>query len=153
MLNSWFRFWWYWLIIVTSGVIIFSLSLLIAPGFMQNFFDAMFFSTIPAHTNFSNEAYTYIKFLYGLLGAVMIGWSVALFYILWQPFRHEKIEGWFSMLTSVVAWFSIDTSFSLASGFWQNAVLNVAFFILFMIPLAATYTAFKNKKIDSNIYE
>lgn len=143
MLNSWLRFWWYWLIIVICGLIIFSLSLILTPDFMQQFFDTIFSSTIPAHTTFDDAAYSYIKFLYGLLGAVMIGWSVTLFYILAQPFRRGEIEGWFAMIASILVWFTIDSSFSLSKGFWQNAVLNVTFLGLLAIPLAATYQSFK----------
>jgi uncharacterized membrane protein YhaH (DUF805 family) len=111
MLNSWFRFWWYWLVIVIFGLIIFSLSLIFTPDFMQNFFDVMFSSSIPPHTTFDDAAYSYIKFLYGLLGAVMIGWIVALFYILLHPFRRGEIEGWFAMTASILVWFTIDSSF------------------------------------------
>ncbi len=42
----------------------------------------------------------------------------------------------------VTAWFTPDTAFSLWSGFWQNAVLNVAVATLFAVPLAATYRTF-----------
>jgi hypothetical protein len=35
-----------------------------------------------------------------------------------------------------------DTAFSLGTGFWQNAVLNAVFVVLFAVPLAATYKAF-----------
>lgn len=143
MLNSWFRFWWYWLIIVTCGVIIFSLSLIFTPDFMQKLFDAMFSATIPAHNTFDDAAYYYIKFLYGLLGAVMIGWSMALLYILFKPFFRGETEGWLAMTASILVWFTVDSSFSLSMGFWQNAVLNAIFLVFFAIPLAATYQSFK----------
>ena len=51
-------------------------------------------------------------------------------------------EGWFTITVSVLAWFIPDTAFSLWSGFWQNAVFNTVFVVLFAIPLAATYRAF-----------
>ncbi|MBD2499015.1 hypothetical protein [Anabaena azotica] len=143
MLNSWFRFWWYWLIIVTCAGILFSLSLIITPDFMQQYFDAMFASTIPTHNTFGEAEYSYIKFLYGLLGAIMVGWTVALLYILLKPFRRGEIEGWFAMTASILVWFTIDSSFSVSSGFWQNAVFNVAFLVFYAIPLAATYQNFQ----------
>lgn len=40
-------------------------------------------------------------------------------------------------VVSLVAWFIPDTAYSLLSGFWQNAVLNAGFVLLFAIPLAA----------------
>ncbi|QLE55896.1 hypothetical protein [Nostoc sp. TCL26-01] len=143
MTRSWFRFWWYWLIIVTCGVIFFSFSLIIAPDFMQIFFDAIFFPASSTHTIFNEVASSYIKFLYGLLGAVMMGWSVALLYILLKPFCRQEDEAWYAMTASIVVWFIIDSSFSISTGFWQNAVLNMIFLLFFMIPLAATYQDFK----------
>jgi hypothetical protein len=38
-------------------------------------------------------------------------------------------------------WFVTDTVLSLATGFWQNAVLNVVLAVLFAVPLAATWRA------------
>lgn len=46
--------------------------------------------------------------------------------------------GWNLIALSVAAWFVPDTSYSLLSGFWQNAVLNTVFAGLFAIPLWAT---------------
>ena len=50
----------------------------------------------------------------------------------------ELCEGWNLIATPVVAWFIPDTAFSLWTGFWQNAVLNAVFALLFAIPLIAT---------------
>ncbi|TAF06639.1 MAG: hypothetical protein EAZ77_11865 [Nostocales cyanobacterium] len=141
-MNSWFRFWWYWLIITTCGLTIFSLSLVIFPDFMQSVFNAIFFSTSQAQTTFSEVANSYIKFICGLLGAVMIGWSVTLFLILAGPFRRRQIEAWYAITGSILIWFMVDSSFSLSTGFWQNAVLNMIFFVFFGIPLAVTYRDF-----------
>jgi hypothetical protein len=49
--------------------------------------------------------------------------------------------GWRIVAFSAAAWFVPGTTFSLWSGFWQNAVLNAAFAVLFLVPLAATYRA------------
>lgn len=57
--------------------------------------------------------------------------------------HHEQAAGeamgWRIIALSVAAWFVPDTAYSLWSGFWQNAVLNLAFLILFAVPLGATY--------------
>lgn len=45
--------------------------------------------------------------------------------------------GWNVVAGSLLAWFVPDTIFSLWSGFWQNAILNLAFATLFAVPLAA----------------
>jgi len=46
-------------------------------------------------------------------------------------------ESWYVLTLSVVAWYIPDTAYSILSGFWQNAVLNTAFFLLFSVPLWA----------------
>ncbi|BAZ53640.1 hypothetical protein NIES4103_63230 [Nostoc sp. NIES-4103] len=142
-MNLEFRLWWYWLIIVTSGVTIFSISLVILPDFMQLFFNAMFFSHSQAHTSFSEVAYCYIKFLYGVLGAVMVGWNITLLFILTGPFLRRQREAWYAMTVSVLVWFMLDSSFSMSAGFWQNAVFNTMFIVFFAIPLVATYRYFQ----------
>jgi hypothetical protein len=141
-MNSWLRFWWYWLVIVTCGLTIFGLSLVILPDFMHSVFNAIFFSTSQAQTTFSEVANSYMKFLYGVLGAVLIGWSMTLFFILAGPFRRGQSEAWYTITGSILIWFMLDTPFSLSTGFWQNAVLNTMFFVFFVIPLAATYRDF-----------
>lgn len=42
------------------------------------------------------------------------------------------------LVISLVAWFVPDTLYSLASGFWPNAVLNSVFALVFALPLWAT---------------
>ena len=52
------------------------------------------------------------------------------------------------MAVSLVAWFVPDTTFSLWSGFWQNAVLNLVLGVIFVIPLATTYRVFQTERIE-----
>lgn len=72
----------------------------------------------------------------------MLGWGVALLFVVRGLFARGAPEGWQILTVSVVAWFIPDTAFSLWSGFWQNALLNITFFILFAVPLAETYRVF-----------
>jgi hypothetical protein len=46
-------------------------------------------------------------------------------------------EGWYLLTLSVAAWYLPDTAYSILSGFWQNAVLNSVFLVLFFVPLWA----------------
>ncbi|MBC8042814.1 MAG: hypothetical protein IAF08_05140, partial [Rhizobacter sp.] len=76
---------------------------------------------------------------------VIVGWSVALLLTLASSFRRREREGWNTLAASVGIWFTVDSTYSLISGFWQNAVFNVVFFVCFAIPLAATYSHFEKK--------
>lgn len=127
---------------VTAGVVLFSLALIFLPGVMQSFFNWMLFSGSRSNASFSDKAVSYLTFVYGVLGAVMIGWMVSFFFILIGPFRRGEREGWQTLTASITIWFVVDSTFSLSAGFFENAIFNILFFVLFIIPLAATYRFF-----------
>ena len=134
--------WWRWLVAVTAGVMAFSLALVLLPAPTQWFFNWLVFSGARSNASFSPEANRYIAFVYGVVGAVMFGWMAALLVLVLGPYRRGERAGWGALASSVGAWFVVDTTFSLASGFWENALFNLVFFVLFAVPLAASYRAF-----------
>jgi hypothetical protein len=83
----------------------------------------------------SAEAAAYVAFVYGVLGAVMIGWGVTLGWIARVPLRRGEAWAWWATAVPLVAWFVPDTSRSLLAGAWQNALLNVVFAAMFVPPL------------------
>jgi hypothetical protein len=135
-------FWWRWLLVVIIGVMLFSAAMILLPDTMQAFFNALVFPTTDTTQIFSPEAVNYIKFVYGFLGAVMIGWMVALLFIVFGTFRRGEREGWYAVLVSIVTWYVLDCGWSLYTGFHINVLLNSGFLVLFIIPLAATYGDF-----------
>ncbi len=52
---------------------------------------------------------------------------------------------------SLVAWFIPDTVFSIISGFWENAVQNFVFAVLFAIPLVALYCQARRAQRPSDL--
>jgi hypothetical protein len=142
-MNPRFAFWWRWLLISAFGILLFGLSLVLFPSPTQRLFNLLYFSSSTGDPSFSSAAVAYIKFVCAVLGAVMIGWSLALVLILFGPFRRGLREGWNMVTISLVAWFIPDTVVSLVSGFWQNALLNLAIAFIFAVPLAATYKTFR----------
>jgi hypothetical protein len=142
-MNSHFQFWWRWLVVVACGTLLFGIALIALPNFMNQVFNAVFFSASQAHLAFDAGAATYIKFVYGVLGAVMVGWAVLLLLTLIGPFRSGQREAWQSLVASIAIWFVVDSSYSVWAGFWQNAILNAVFFVGFAVPLVATYHFFR----------
>lgn len=65
-------------------------------------------------------------------GAVMFGWGVVLFMLVREPFARGEREGWYIIPFSILAWFIPDMAYSLWTGFWQNAILNLVFALLFL---------------------
>ncbi|MBK1990298.1 hypothetical protein A0J48_022695 [Sphaerospermopsis aphanizomenoides BCCUSP55] len=143
MMNSWFRFWWYWLVIaITLGLAMVGLGLVVIPDFINSVLQEIFFSTSQAQASFNEVANSYVKFFFGVLGGVMIAWSVALLFILAGPFRRGQKEAWYAVTVSILIWVIVDSSASIATGYWQNAVSNTIFLVFLGAPLVATYRDF-----------
>ncbi|MEI6663830.1 MAG: hypothetical protein WCL20_05955 [Actinomycetes bacterium] len=130
-------FWLTWLRVATLGVIAFGLFLVVAPALSRQGFSLMVYSSADRIEGFGSAAADYVELVHAVMGAVMVGWGVALLLVLRGPMQRDVREGALIYAVSIGCWFVPDTIFSLASGFWQNAVLNLSFAILFAIPLLA----------------
>lgn len=134
-----FQFWRRWLMAVTGGVMVYSAALILLPTVMQRLFDTLFFASPDLATQFGAEANAYIRFVYGVLGAVIIGWMVTFMSLLIGAFQHPQRSTWRTLTLSIAVWFVVDSGFSVAIGIVPHAIFNIGFLILFAIPLAATY--------------
>jgi hypothetical protein len=135
-------FWTQWLVAVTLGVMAFGLALVLAPRIAQQGFSLLVYGDAQRIAAFDPQAVQYIGLVHAVLGAVMVGWGLSMLLVVRSLFARGAKEGWHIVAVSVAAWFVPDTTFSLWSGFWQNAALNLVFIILFAIPLVATYRDF-----------
>jgi len=122
-------------------VLLFGASLVFLAGPMQKVFESLYLT--PRAITLDSDAVHYTEFIGAVLGAVMVGWAVLLLFVLHGPFRNGERLAWDMIAASLITWFVLDTAYSLWSGFWQNAILNAAMFVLFAIPLGATYRAFR----------
>jgi len=132
---------------VTIGVMVFGLLLVVAPRFARESFSLLVYGDTKKIAAFGSEAVEYIALVHAVLGAVMFGWGLALLLVVRGLFARGAREGWQIIAVSAAAWFLPDTTFSLWSGFWQNAVLNLVFIVLFAAPLAATYRSFHGARV------
>ncbi|MET1080795.1 MAG: hypothetical protein ABWY06_22515 [Pseudomonas sp.] len=137
-------FWYRWLLAAIVGVMLFGLSMLLTPSLIRQFFSLLLYATPGAiESRFGGDANAYIQLLHAILGAVLFGWGLAMLLILRGPFRRGDSFAWTLLALPLLAWYLPDTLFSIASGFWQNAVFNTAFALLFGVPLAATRRHFR----------
>ncbi len=134
-------FWWLWLVVVSAGLVVAGLVFVLAPGLTRRLFSLLVFASPETIGGFGNLPVRCIALAHGVLGAVMVGWGAVLLFLLSGPFRRGSREAWVTVAVSLAAWFVCDTALSLATGFWQNAVLNVVLAVLFAVPLAATRRA------------
>ena len=77
-----------------------------------------------------------LDFVLGILGAVMLSWSVALASLGWQALRRGQTWAWRACLVAALAWFVIDESFSIYFGVTVNALGNLVFLAGLLVPLA-----------------
>ena len=136
-MNTQITFWWRCLVAASIGVVLFGLILVLFPTLTLQGFSMLVYANVEQLGQNTPAAVSYIKLVHAVLGAVMVGWGSAILYVLFCTFRENLGIGWKTITGSVLAWFIPDTAYSLLSGFWQNAVLNVVFLIMFSIPLLA----------------
>ncbi len=139
------NFWWRWLVAADIIVIVFGAAQALLPDLIRQGFSLLVFGSASYIDTFPQDAIRYITLTHAVMGSVMIGWGVSMMYTLLTQFRTGEWTGWVSIAIAMTLWFIPDTAMSILTGFWQNAVLNVGFILLFVIPLAATYRTFRAK--------
>lgn len=132
------RIWVVWLWLATIGLMVFGLSMVLLPDLIRWAFSWMLYADGGHVTNqFGVPANDYIRLLHGVLGSVMFGWGVMIAMVLRGPLARGDAGALNLTLLPLLAWFVPDTLFSLYTGFWQNAVLNTVFLLMFVVPLMA----------------
>jgi hypothetical protein len=132
------RLWIHWLSAASAGVVFFGLVLVLAPGLARQGFAWLVYAAPARIDGFGAEAVRYIGLAHAVIGAVMVGWGVAMWLVTRQLLARGLRVGWTLLALSLAAWFVPDTVYSLASGYWPNAVLNSVFAVTFAVPLWAT---------------
>jgi hypothetical protein len=115
----------------------FGAAVLLVPSASLAGFGLMVYGDPGFPAGFSAEAKAYIGLAHAVMGAVMVGWFLTLHWVL-RAAEHGTPGAWRAAAGAFAAWFVLDTGYSLASGFWQNAVLNAAVLALFGPGFAAT---------------
>jgi hypothetical protein len=79
-----------------------------------------------------------MRFSLAVLGAVSIGWSLTMLAAVCAANQLGKQQGkpiWILITVSVVSWYVIDSTLSIATGFGLNAVPNTVFMATYLIPV------------------
>lgn len=85
--------WWYWLVVMTVGVMLFGIGMVLAPDLTHQGFSLLVYASPDHISAFGKDAVRYISLVHAVLGAVMFGWGVALLFIVLGPFRRGLLEG------------------------------------------------------------
>lgn len=109
------------------------LAFVVASGPIVELFDKLYLDA-EVRAGRSAAELDYVRGLYAVLGAVMVGWIVALVPIARGPIRRRERWAWNLIVSSAVAWFVLDTAASLVF-MPRNAILNLIFIVGFGIAL------------------
>ena len=130
------RRWLRYLSFVTSAMICFGGVLVVLPQLTQALFGWMVFGGSGFPSTFSAEALHYVRLAHAVIGAVMVGWFSTVLWLVRTALARGLPGAWQALTLSLLAWFVLDTSFSLLTSFWQNAALNTAILLAFLPGLA-----------------
>jgi hypothetical protein len=78
------------------------------------------------------------RFAIGLMGAVTMGWGLTFFGAFKALFELEPAKAapiWRWILLTSLIWYVVDSTISVATGFWMNAVSNTIVMLLLLIPM------------------
>jgi hypothetical protein len=137
-------FWGKLLKVASIGVSLFGLDMILFQDTLNKFlWNKLFFFNSDLHLTFSSATQHFVNLNYGVMGAFMVGWGLSLLQNTRTAFRTCDQRDWKALATSVGAWFISDCLFSIKMGYWQNAVFNLPFGLLFAVPLIMTKKYFK----------
>jgi hypothetical protein len=144
------NFWQKWLLVTTILVILFG-TLLILP-IESEILDLMFNDRIEAifwpDTMIAPGVTHFRQWLYGVLGATMVGWGIMMAFITAGPFHKRETWAWYSIALSIGIWYIADTIVSISYGALFNAAFNTAILLLFLPPMLGTFKSFHSTQSE-----
>uniref|UniRef100_A0A0G4FQ90 RING-type domain-containing protein n=1 Tax=Chromera velia CCMP2878 TaxID=1169474 RepID=A0A0G4FQ90_9ALVE len=118
--------------------LLFGFAMVVAQGPINELFNWIIFRSrgLSPILSAGSPGEDYVKFVYGITGAVIVGWMVSLYLIVSSPLWSKRDPvGWNLVGCSMASWFVLDTAMSFVTGFWPNCVLNVVFLFPFGVLL------------------
>lgn len=124
-------------LIQAAALVVLSLSatLLLLPGLGEAVFYQVYYGQITSPVPVPGPVQAYIRFANGIIGAVMVGWMLAIIWLARGPLLHGQRYAWGAIAWPLLGWYVIDSTFSLAHGIWGNVILNTGTAVLFRVPL------------------
>lgn len=138
-----FTFWQRWLFIVGLAVSVFGVALAFlnaTPLFavMHHQVNPVFFM----EERICADARAFQAWIYGVLGAAVASWGVALAFIARYPFGKKEPWAWNCVATGLLLWYVIDTAISAYFRVYFNVLFNTGMLVLALLPLVFTRKQF-----------
>ncbi len=118
-------------ITIFFGLLIAVASIPAAGAPVQVLADLIFFPVDGAQTVSAPET----RLMNAIGGGVMTGWGIMLWMLAAKLYPREPALAKQMIITSIVAWFVVDSTGSVMSGAPLNALFNVSFLLIFCVPL------------------
>jgi hypothetical protein len=138
------NFWQKWLFAVSLIMVVFGLSLALFYG--TPLFDWLRFGVNSAFWSNEGQLSPAIQafqcWTVGLMGIVMACWGLTVAFISYYPFRRLEYWSWLCLACGVGLWFVMDESLTLFYQVYFNALFNLGFLLLLVLPLAFTRSHF-----------
>ena len=93
--------------------------------------DLVYFPVDGAQQNDGEAA----RILSAVTGGVLAGWAAMIWLVATELYPRDPALGRRLILLSVGIWFVIDSSMSIAAGALLNAIFNVGFLLVFVLPV------------------
>ncbi len=139
-----FIFWQRWLFVVCIVITFFGLLMFILSGStLFDLFNRQIDPAFWAKGTVIAGIRPFQHWIYGVWGATITGWGIALTFITHFPFRNKEKWAWSCWVLGLSIWFVLDTGLSFVSKVYFNVAFNTILLILAGLPLIFTRKAFK----------
>jgi|GEM_PF-238335 hypothetical protein len=157
-----FEFWQRWLFTIGLVIVVFGVLMVCLSGtplfnVFNNQINPAFWGSDPPSVSIQR----FQQWVYGVWGATIAGWGVTISFVAKHAFKTQEPWSWRSLVTSILAWFVLDTLVSVVLGVYFNVVFNTVLLILVGLPIAFTSGTFTrhvcaakapNKQMAEQIY-
>ncbi len=123
------------LVAVIAGVVLFGATLVLLPEPVERLFAWIAYGSADRLDSLGPDAVAYVRLVHAILVAITVGWALTVLAVVAWFWRLDPRRAWLAVAVPAAAWFLLDTGYSLASGFWRNAVFNSAFLLALAVPL------------------
>ncbi|TPV92929.1 MAG: hypothetical protein B7733_23150 [Myxococcales bacterium FL481] len=137
-----FLFWQRWLLVLGIAFVVFGAVLTLPFG--ASMFDSLINPIFWGTEHIPPPANAFKLFVYGVLGAAMVGWGGLLAFIAYHPFRQKRPWAWKCLATVFPVWFVFGLYVSMRGGVYWNVVGDILFFLMVMMPVCFTRRDFAN---------
>lgn len=138
--------WWGWLVAAFVLTALTAIGYILYPHAALQTASSALLGSEHALGSASDAVLRFIKWMSGVSAAVSLAWMVTLVLIVVGPFRRGELWAWQAITASVVLWFLVDSARSIEIGFSQNAMLNLVWLLMYVVPLIATYRRFHHNR-------